>query len=485
MDNSDDITRSTTLLPKDAIIGRYRIIERIGAGGMGEVYLAEDTELHRKIALKFLASHLCTDSVCLARFKREALAAARLNHPNIITVHEVSEYGGRPFFAMEYLDGLPLFRYAQEKKLSWQELIGLAIQMVEGIGEAHRCGVIHRDLKPSNILVDSKGRVKILDFGLAAISGEKKLTKSGSTIGTLHYMSPEQARGETLDERTDIFSFGVVFYEMITGKIPFQGEHEPAVMYAIAYEEPEPLARYRTGVTEESQRIVTKTLAKDKNLRYQNADYLAADLRSVASAAPRAPKRQHFEKRLLGPPAAVLVIVIVALVFLKPWQISDSSNDNRVAIMDFDNVEDKNDSLRLGEMARTWFTTNLTGAGLKVISGVYLSDIRDSITSVTGLADHSIVRRIAKQARAKWMITGTIERTRPEMEVFAELIDCTTDVVSSSGTLHGTPDQMSELIGQFATTFLYRLANEYRPPSTMTLQDTSRLNMTTINVKSE
>jgi serine/threonine protein kinase/Tol biopolymer transport system component len=277
-DNEADSTKSFTAITAATSFGHYRIIEKIGAGGMGEVYLAEDTKLNRRVALKFLPSDCASDEALKARFQREAQAAAKLNHPNIITVFEVDEYEGRPFFAMEYIKGKTLDRYVKDKKLPRQEIIDLAVQISKALGEAHRSGVVHRDIKPSNILVDDKGRLKILDFGLAAIKGEKKLTATGSTLGTLHYMSPEQTRGETLDERSDIFSFGAVLYEMITGQIPFRGEHEPGIMYAIAYEEPEPLVRYKSQVSEELQRIVSKMLVKDKMRRYQKSEDLLADL---------------------------------------------------------------------------------------------------------------------------------------------------------------------------------------------------------------
>ncbi len=278
MQPDDDKTRTFVPLTGGTMVSHYRIIEKIGAGGMGDVYLAEDTELNRKVALKFLPPHLCQDSDCRARFKREAQASAKLNHPNIITIFEVGEFNDRPYFVMEHVDGCHLDEYVKDKKLTWQEIISLVIQIAEGIVEAHRCGVIHRDIKPSNILADKMGRVRILDFGLAAIKGEKKLTKTGSTLGTTHYMSPEQTRGEVLDERSDIFSFGVVVYEIISGHLPFSGAHEAAIIYSIGFEEPEPLGRYKSGVSAKLQGIISKALAKDKNLRYAHMDEMLADL---------------------------------------------------------------------------------------------------------------------------------------------------------------------------------------------------------------
>lgn len=187
------------------LVSQYRIIEKIGAGGMGEVYLAEDTRLKRKVALKFLPSHLVANEEIKARFLREAQAVAKLNHPNIVTIYDVSEFNGRPFFAMEHVEGHLLHHFAHEKPLPLDTVIDYAVQVCQGIGEAHRAGVVHRDIKATNIIVDTKGRARLLDFGLAAVAGDDKLTKTGSTLGTVSYMSPEQVSGRDIDQRSDLF----------------------------------------------------------------------------------------------------------------------------------------------------------------------------------------------------------------------------------------------------------------------------------------
>ena len=425
--DQDDITRSFVQLAHGSIIGHYRIIGRIGAGGMGEVYLAEDTELKRKVALKFLPPHLCLDAVCRARFKREAQAAAKLNHPNITTIYEVSEYNGRPFFAMEYLEGLSLNEYVKAKKLSWQEIIGLAIQVVEGIGEAHRCGVIHRDIKPSNIVVDNKGRVKILDFGLAAIKGEKKLTKTGSTLGTLHYMSPEQTRGETVDERSDIFSFGVVLYEMITGLIPFRGEHEPAILYAIAYEEPEPLARYKSGISAELQNINNKALAKDKGLRYQHADELAADLKRLTSASGLVPATRRRGVRVLLSLIAVLVLIFATLT-LKPWRIVikpspvTATGLKRVVVAPFANQTGDPSLDPLGRMIADWTTQSLLQTGLaEVIPPERLPQLEETKS----------ISSIAKATGASIIILGSYYKLGETIQFQAKILDANEKILQA------------------------------------------------------
>jgi serine/threonine protein kinase/Tfp pilus assembly protein PilF len=277
----DDITRTHVQIAHGSIIGHYRIIEKIGAGGMGEVYLAEDTKLDRKVALKFLPPHLCQDADCRARFKREAQAAAKLDHPNVVSVFEVSEFQGRPFFAMQHVEGQTLKEVLSGKSLPLDRILEIGIQVCEGLQAAHETGITHRDIKPSNILIDSHGRARIVDFGLASVLGMDHVTKTGSTLGTIGYMSPEQVRGEEADNRSDLFSLGVVLYELITGHAPFMAGSEVAMLKNVVDMEPEPLARYRTDVPDELHRIVNKTLAKDKYLRYQHTDDLLADLKTV------------------------------------------------------------------------------------------------------------------------------------------------------------------------------------------------------------
>ncbi len=290
MRHDNDNTRSFTPITKGTMISHYKIIEKIGAGGMGEVYLAEDTNLHRKVALKFLPPHLCQDEDCRARFKREAQAAAKLNHPNIVTIHEVSEYQGRPYFAMEHIEGRVLGDVIKKNELSISEIVDLAIGICEGLNKAHQAGIVHRDIKPSNIVIDADDRPKLLDFGLAAIRGSEKLTISGSTLGTIGYMSPEQAEGKEVDHRSDIFSFGAIFYEMITGRRPFERDNQVATIQAIVNATPEPLARYKTNVPDDLQRIVTKLMAKDPAARYQHIDEVPVDLRAVDLKAASRPK---------------------------------------------------------------------------------------------------------------------------------------------------------------------------------------------------
>ena len=260
----DDQTRSFINLAVGTNVSHYKIISKIGAGGMGEIYLAEDSQLDRKVALKFLPSHLCQDEASRARFTREAKAAAKLDHPNIVPVYEVGEFKGRPFFVMAHIEGKSLREVIKEGKLTISEAVNLMMQICEGLNEAHSAGVVHRDIKPGNIIIDKKSKPRLLDFGLASVSGEEKLTKTGSTLGTVGYMSPEQVKGELVDYRSDIFSFGVVLYETLTGLPPFHKDSEAATLHAIVDETPDPVARYKSGVPEKLQIIIDKILQKDR-----------------------------------------------------------------------------------------------------------------------------------------------------------------------------------------------------------------------------
>jgi len=266
----------------DKTISHYKILEKLGEGGMGEVYLAEDTKLKRNVAIKILPLHLTKDKESRERFEREAQAAAALNHPNIVTVHEIGEFEEQVFIVMEYVEGETLQEILHKnRQLSLDKYINISSQICEGLEKAHQAGIVHRDIKPANIIIDKDNRVKILDFGLAKLKGVSQLTKETSTIGTIHYMSPEQIRGEGVDFRSDIWSVGVILYEMFTGKLPFKGDYEQAVMYSITNNEPEQLSDFRTDVPYELEQYVNKCLAKDTTERYPSIEGLLVDLKRL------------------------------------------------------------------------------------------------------------------------------------------------------------------------------------------------------------
>ncbi len=305
-EHSDDVTRTHIAIAAGTTIQHYRIIEKIGAGGMGEVYLAEDTRLNRRVALKFLPIHQAQDAELRIRFTREAQAAAKLDHPNIVTIHEVSEFGGNPFFAMQYIQGKSLHWYCHDEQLPISKIIPLVAQVADGLAKAHSLGVVHRDIKSSNIVVDSDFRPKILDFGLATIQGGDILTKAGSTLGTVAYMSPEQVQGREADHRADIFSLGVVLYELLAGRTPFKRNSDGASLHAIINESPEPLSRYKADISPDLQRIVNKCLSKNPAERYQSAAELASDLRTLIRTGDSGEVRTSSRVAITRPSIAVL-----------------------------------------------------------------------------------------------------------------------------------------------------------------------------------
>ncbi|MEE9167431.1 MAG: serine/threonine-protein kinase [Candidatus Neomarinimicrobiota bacterium] len=262
-------------------ISHYRILQKLGEGGMGIVYKAEDTKLKRTAALKFLAPHMVGSKEEKTRLIHEAQAAAALDHPNICTVHEIDEVEGQTFIAMAYIDGESLKERIESGPLKLDQAVDIAIQIAEGLQEAQEKGIVHRDIKSANIMLTEKDQVKIMDFGLAKLGGRTKITKTGTTVGTVAYMSPEQARGEEIDHRTDIWSLGVILYEMVTGQLPFKGDYEQAVIYSILNEEQEPITGLRTAVPLELERIVNTSLEKEPSERCQHADDLAVDLKKL------------------------------------------------------------------------------------------------------------------------------------------------------------------------------------------------------------
>ncbi len=418
-DDQNDRTRSFEALTAGSRISHYLIINKVGSGGMGEVYLAQDTELDRRVALKFLPIHLCPDEDCRRRFRREAQAAARLSHPNIIHVYEVSEYQGRPFFSMEHIEGSTLKECFCHREMRLEKILELTIQICGGLQAAHEAGVVHRDIKPANIIMDSHGRARIVDFGLATVKGAVHLTKTGSTMGTIGYMSPEQVRGDEIDHRSDLFSLGVVLYELITGHAPFTADTEAATLHAITHQEPEPIARYRRRASEGLQGIINKLLEKSTETRYQHADGLLSDLiREKRRLEPEtiehpAVTRTSGARRGLWI-AATLVALVCVLALWQPWQIPSTGGPPEkimLAVLPFENLGDSADGYFADGVTDEILTDLAQLSGMFVISRTSSMQYKGSTKGLKEIGEELGVDYVL-EGTIRWEKSGETDRVR-------------------------------------------------------------------------
>ncbi|MEK6756404.1 MAG: protein kinase, partial [Bacteroidota bacterium] len=411
----------------------YKILEKLGEGGMGIVYKAQDTKLDRLVALKFLPHHLTANETERSRFLQEAKAAAALNHPNVCSVIDIQEHDGQQFIVMEYVDGVTL-----RSKLPFQDVqqaVHCAIQIGEALSEAHGKGIVHRDVKSDNIMVTGKNHVKVMDFGLAKLKGSLKLTRTSSTVGTLAYMAPEQIQGGKVDARSDIFSFGIVLYETLTGRTPFRGEHEAAMMYSIMNEEPESLLKHRSDLSPEFDRIIRRALEKDPEDRYQSVADMVSELRheqkksgriirpSIADVAPVHPSSAEekpvviqeagAKKRAIIFVAAGMVLAAVAAsvyLFIGREQAIDS-----LAVLPFENVGGGQDLDYLSDGITESIINNLTRIqGLRVVP-------RSSAFRFKG--KDVDLQEVGSKLSVRAILTGKIVHRGPALDVQVDLVD--------------------------------------------------------------
>jgi serine/threonine protein kinase/Tfp pilus assembly protein PilF len=415
-------------------ISHYKILQEIGAGGMGVVYKAQDTKLDRLVALKFLPKQFSINEEEKQRFIHEAKAAAALDHPNICNIYEINETEeGQMFISMSYYAGETLKDKIKKGPIKLDEALDIVIQVAEGLNKAHKKDIVHRDIKSANILITDESLVKILDFGLAKLRGQTKLTKEGTTLGTVAYMSPEQTTGEEADHRSDIWSLGVLLYEMVTGQLPFKGDYEQAVVYSILNEDPEPVTAIRTGISTDIEKVIFKLLTKDTSKRYQHVDDLIVDLRklkedskpevSISRKKTTPVKMLNKSPKILILGTVFLCAIIIAAYYIltgpeasteKEEIIATPDWENSIAVLPFRDFSPQKD--------QEYFCDGMTDAIIAKLS--QLKKLKTiSLTSVLQYKNQARnMKKIGAELAVKTILEGTIQKEGKHIRVNAQLI---------------------------------------------------------------
>jgi serine/threonine-protein kinase len=414
-------------------ISHYKILEELGRGGMGVVYKAQDTKLKRTVALKFLPPELTRDAEAKGRFIREAQAASALEHPNICNIHEINETeDGQLFIVMACYEGKTLKQKLADSPLPVEQAVNIATWIAQGLARAHEEGIVHRDIKPANIIITHRNEVKILDFGLAKLAGQARLTKDTSTLGTVAYMSPEQVSGKEIDHRTDIWSLGVVLFEMLTGQPPFKGDYEQAIIYTILNKEPKPLippASGRTDLSMEVEGIVNKALAKDPDERYQHMADILVDLKLVKKEVEVGSRKQRGsttavtatpQKRtyLFGGIATLIILFLFALYVFFPSR-SGKVDRKSIAVLPFQNMNKGEEN--------EYFSDGITEDIITQLSKIRELRVISRTSSMRYKKTEKTLREIGEKLQVAAVLEGSVRREGDDVRITAQLIDAESD----------------------------------------------------------